>query len=101
MHLNACFCMSTPLFFFESIHQFFLKAARYGVDIQSDYVTFYYDRVMISQFPSCFNTGYHSDCFNRKMYVLIDLAYGRGGQSDYNVASLNNNPQVSLIRQKQ
>jgi beta-glucanase (GH16 family) len=48
----------------------------YGVDIQPDFITFYYDRQRVGQLPNAI-PGY-TDKFDEPMYIMIDLAYGGG-----------------------
>src|SRR5271156_104630 len=62
----------------------------YGVDIQSDFITFYYNRQRIWQVPNAI-PGY-TDQFNQPMYIMLDSAYG-GGYSGNNVSNLLTHPQ--------
>jgi hypothetical protein len=62
----------------------------YGVDIQPDFVTFYYNRQRIWQVPNAI-PGY-TDQFNQPMYIMLDSAYG-GGYSGNNVSNLLTQPQ--------
>jgi len=45
----------------------------YGADIQPDFITFYFDRLAIGQFPN--NAPGYTENFDREMYVLINNAY--------------------------
>ena len=48
-------------------------------DIQPDYLTYYYDRTMIWQANSSI-PGHGT--YDRPMYVMVNLAYGGGGDSN-------------------
>ncbi len=61
----------------------------YGLDVQPDFLTFYYDRQQIWQVPNVV-PGY-GDMYNRPLYVLVDLAYG-GGTSINNETNLDKGP---------
>eukprot|EP01121_Diplochlamys_sp_Union-15-3_P017799 TRINITY_DN6347_c0_g1_i2.p1 TRINITY_DN6347_c0_g1~~TRINITY_DN6347_c0_g1_i2.p1 ORF type:complete len:291 (+),score=46.61 TRINITY_DN6347_c0_g1_i2:259-1131(+) len=61
--------ISTQCDMFEGWHT-------YGLDLQPDYLTFYYDRVAIWQVPN--KTPGVNDTYNREMYVMVDLAYRTG-----------------------
>jgi len=54
----------------------------YGMDIQHDNITFYYDRVAIWQIPNI-APGF-DDTYDRPLYIMVNLAYGGAGG--------NNNP---------
>jgi len=66
----------------------------YGLDLQPDFLTFYYDRQQIWQVSNSI-PGYN-DSFNRPMYVLVNLAYG-GGDSNNNASSLEHGPKDLLV----
>jgi len=70
----------------------------FGVDIQPDYITFYYDRERIGQFPNAI-PGY-PDKFDQPMYIMLDLAYGGGapGISAPNSLSGHQDLQVKYVR---
>jgi len=67
----------------------------YGADIQADFITFYYDRQRIGQFPNAIPG--HTDKFDESMYVMINLAYGRGYAGN-DVSNLLNGPQDMQIK---
>ena len=71
----------------------------YGFDMQDDYLTFYFDRQKIAQFP---NDGtYGGEKYDREMFVLIDLAYGGGGAASNNISHLIGHPadlEVEYVR---
>jgi len=48
----------------------------YGLDIQSEYLTFYYDRLAYWQMPNVIPGT--TETYNRPFYVLVNLAYGNG-----------------------
>jgi len=66
----------------------------YGLDIQQDFLTFYYDRRRIWQYPNTI-PGF-ADKYDRDFFVLVDLAYGGGG-NDNNVTNLDSGPQDMLV----
>jgi len=66
----------------------------YGLDIQEDFLTFYFDRRRVWQFPNAI-PGF-SDKYDRELYVMVDLAYG-GGSSRNNASNLDNNPRDMLV----
>jgi len=70
----------------------------YGVDIQPDYLTFYFDRQRIGRFAN--SIPGRPEKFDEPMYVMVDLAYG-GGYSGNVISNLLNGPQdlqVQYIR---
>jgi beta-glucanase (GH16 family) len=67
----------------------------YGVDIQPDYLTFYYDRQRIGQFPN--SIPGRSEKFDEPMYVMVDLAYG-GGYSGNDISHLLSGPQDMQVQ---
>jgi len=55
----------------------------YGIDLQPDYITFYYDREIIYQVPNkILVNGLVENKYDRAMYIMVNLAYGGGGPSN-------------------
>ena len=67
----------------------------YGIDIQSDYITWYYDRQMIDQIPNIIPTT--NGTFDRPMYVMVNMAYG-GGTNINNETNLDRNTLDLLVQ---
>ena len=67
----------------------------YGVDIQADFITFYFDRKRVGQVPNAI-PGY-TDKFNQPMYIMLDMAYGQG-YSGNNVSNILNHPQDMQVQ---
>ena len=77
----------------------------YGIDLQPDLLTFYYDREIIYQTANNIPVEYvdvrskkyslnwptlstgSDQKYDRKMYVMVNLAYGGGGSSNSNLTS--------------
>jgi len=66
----------------------------YGLDLQPDFLTFYYDRQMIWQQNNSIPGGHPS--YDRPMYVMANLAYGGGGSGN-NISYILDHPQDMLI----
>ena len=64
----------------------------YGIDIQPDFLTVYYDRQMIWQVPNVIPGRTDTKAFDREFYFLIDLAYGGGGSGN-NISYIKDHPQ--------
>jgi hypothetical protein len=67
----------------------------YGVDIQPDYLTFYFDRQRIGRFAN--SIPGRTEKFDEPMYVMVDLAYG-GGYSGNVISNLLNGPQDMQVK---
>ena len=65
----------------------------YGIDIQPDSLTYYYDRTLIWQAPSSIPSH---GTYDRPMYVMVNLAYGGGGD-DNNVSYILDHPQDMAV----
>jgi len=67
---------------------------KYGMDIQPDFLTVYYDRQMVMQFPN--KIPGQTENYDREMYIMLNLATGGGGNTN-NATNLNRGPQDMLV----
>lgn len=67
----------------------------YGMDIQPDFLTAYYDRVEVMRFPN--NIPNVTEKYDRAMYIMVNLAIG-GGSSRNNQTNLNKGPQDMFVQ---
>jgi len=67
----------------------------YGMDIQPDFLTVYYDRMEVMRFPN--NIPNVTENYDRPLYVMVNLAIG-GGSSRNNQTNLNKGPQDMLVQ---
>jgi len=66
----------------------------YGLDLQPDYLTFYYDRQMIVHTPNVIPAN--NSTYDRPMFVMVNMAYGGGGNIN-NETNLNKGPLDMLV----
>jgi len=67
----------------------------YGMDIQPDFLTVYYDRVEVMRFVNKIPNV--TENFDRPLYVMVNLAIG-GGSSRNNQTNLQKGPQDMLVQ---
>jgi beta-glucanase (GH16 family) len=67
----------------------------YGMDIQPDFLTVYYDRMEVMRFPNKIPNV--AENYDRPLYIMVNLAIG-GGSSRNNETNLNKGPQDMLVQ---
>jgi len=67
----------------------------YGMDIQPDYLTTYYDRAEVMRFPN--KIPNITENFDRPLYLMVNLAIG-GGSSRNNETNLKKGPQDLFVK---
>jgi beta-glucanase (GH16 family) len=67
----------------------------YGMDIQPDYLTVYYDRMEVMRFPN--KIPNITENYDRPMYIMVNLAIG-GGSNLNNETNLRKGPQDMLVK---
>jgi len=71
----------------------------YGLDLQPDFLTFYYDREIILQVPNYIPlNGLKENYYSRPMFVMVNLAYGGGGSSNDKTALDKGGPRDMLVQ---
>jgi len=67
----------------------------YGMDIQPDFLTVYYDRMEVMRFPNKIPNV--AENYDRPMYIMVNLAIGGGGSTN-NQTNFDKGPQDMYVQ---